>query len=53
MESRATSQTEVSRVLGVPQHKVRVSVRRVGGGFGGKESVSPLVAVPAALAASR
>ena len=46
-------QTEISRVLDIPQHKVRVSVKRVGGGFGGKESVAPLIAVPTALAASR
>ena len=40
-------------MLGVPRNKVRVSVRRIGGGFGGKEAAAPLVAVPAAIAARK
>jgi xanthine dehydrogenase large subunit len=41
----------VSRVLGVAAHRVQVSCRRMGGGFGGKESQSALPAAVAALAA--
>jgi len=41
----------VSRVLAVPSHAVTVSVRRMGGGFGGKETQSNLFAVIAAIAA--
>ena len=41
----------VARVLGVAGHRVQVSCRRMGGGFGGKESQSALPAAVAALAA--
>jgi xanthine dehydrogenase large subunit len=41
----------VARVLGVAAHRVQVSCRRMGGGFGGKESQSALPAAVAALAA--
>lgn len=41
----------VARVLGVPAHAVTVEVRRLGGGFGGKETQSNLMAACAALAA--
>ncbi|MCW8084456.1 xanthine dehydrogenase molybdopterin binding subunit [Sabulicella glaciei] len=41
----------VSRVLGVPFHRVTVQCRRLGGGFGGKESNASSVAAAAALAA--
>ena len=47
------SQREIAKCLGVARHAVRVSVRRIGGGFGGKESASTLTAVPVALAAAR
>ncbi|KAF8370363.1 xdh-1 [Pristionchus pacificus] len=47
----ADVQTEVGKCLGIPRNKIRVSVRRIGGGFGGKESTAPLCAVPAAIAA--
>ena len=43
----------VARALGVASHAVRVECRRMGGGFGGKESQSALVACVAALAAAR
>ncbi|TMS38408.1 hypothetical protein L596_005140 [Steinernema carpocapsae] len=46
-------QTDVCRVLQVPRHKVVVKVKRIGGGFGGKESVCGIFAAPAALAAQR
>ena len=41
----------VSRILGSDQNRVAVSVRRLGGGFGGKESNASWVAACAALAA--
>jgi xanthine dehydrogenase large subunit len=44
-------QHTVAHVLGVPRHAVTVEVRRMGGGFGGKESQGNLPAAVAALAA--
>lgn len=41
----------VAHVLDLPQHAVTVEVRRMGGGFGGKESQASQWAVIAALAA--
>ena len=38
-------------MLGVPSHAVTVEVRRMGGGFGGKESQGNLPAAAAALVA--
>ncbi len=46
-------QHTVARVLGIPNHAVTVEVRRMGGGFGGKESQGNLPAAAAALAARR
>ena len=43
----------VAHVLGLAAHRVRVTCRRMGGGFGGKESQSGLFAACAALAAWR
>ena len=43
----------VSHVLGIAQNDVTVEVRRMGGGFGGKESQSTIVAGIAALLAAR
>jgi xanthine dehydrogenase large subunit len=43
----------VAHALGVPAHKVLVECRRMGGGFGGKESQSALFAAVAAVAARR
>ena len=44
-------QHTVAHVLGIPRHAVTVEVRRMGGGFGGKESQGNLPATVAALAA--
>jgi xanthine dehydrogenase large subunit len=44
-------QHKVAHVLGVPSHAVTVEMRRMGGGFGGKESQANLPAAAAALAA--
>ena len=47
------TQHMVSHVLGVPNHTVLVEVRRMGGGFGGKETQANLFACVAALVATR
>ena len=44
---------QVARALGVDQNKVVVRVKRIGGGFGGKETAASLVAVPVAVAARK
>ncbi|KAB0794398.1 hypothetical protein PPYR_11237 [Photinus pyralis] len=44
---------KISTVLNIPQHKIHVRVKRLGGGFGGKEQRPASIAVPAALAANR
>ena len=44
-------QHKVAGVLGVPSHAVTVETRRMGGGFGGKESQGNLPAAVAALVA--
>ena len=41
----------IARVLGKPDHSVTVEVRRMGGGFGGKETQASLFAAAAALVA--
>ncbi|CAJ0933287.1 unnamed protein product, partial [Mesorhabditis belari] len=46
-------QSDVSKILGIPKHKIFSKVRRVGGAFGGKEAASSLCAVPAAFAAMK
>ncbi|UYV37701.1 xanthine dehydrogenase molybdopterin binding subunit [Rhodobacteraceae bacterium D3-12] len=47
------AQHMVAHALGVPSHSVVVNVRRMGGGFGGKESQMNLFACVAAIAAKR
>ncbi|KJH50087.1 CO dehydrogenase flavoprotein [Dictyocaulus viviparus] len=44
---------ETAKCLGIPAHKIVVKVKRIGGGFGGKESTGPLLTVPAAIAARK
>ncbi|MCF6232874.1 MAG: xanthine dehydrogenase molybdopterin binding subunit [Rhodobacteraceae bacterium] len=44
-------QHKVAEALGVPMHAVRVEIRRMGGGFGGKESQGNALAVICAVAA--
>ncbi len=46
-------QHKVAEALGVPMHAVRVEVRRMGGGFGGKESQGNALAVACAVVAAR
>jgi xanthine dehydrogenase large subunit len=43
----------VAHALGLPSHCITVECRRMGGGFGGKESQSAMWAAAAALAAAR
>ncbi len=43
----------VAHVLGVPSNAVTITVRRMGGGFGGKETQPNIFAAVAALAAKR
>ncbi len=45
-------QHKVAEALGVPMHSVRVEVRRMGGGFGGKESQGNALATACAVAAA-
>lgn len=44
-------QHKVAHALDVPMHAVRVEIRRMGGGFGGKESQGNALAVSCAIAA--
>jgi len=46
-------QVMVAQVLGIPHAAVTVNMRRMGGGFGGKETQGNLFAVVAALAARK
>ncbi|MFD2646933.1 xanthine dehydrogenase molybdopterin binding subunit [Devosia albogilva] len=46
-------QLMVAQVLGIRQHAVTIVVRRMGGGFGGKETQGNLFACVAALAAKK
>ncbi|HEY8575040.1 MAG TPA: xanthine dehydrogenase molybdopterin binding subunit [Devosia sp.] len=46
-------QLMVAQVLGIRQHAVTINVRRMGGGFGGKETQGNLFACVAALAAKK
>ncbi|MEM6787977.1 MAG: molybdopterin cofactor-binding domain-containing protein [Myxococcota bacterium] len=50
-QSPYSVQRHVARVLGIPEHLVEVDVRRIGGGFGGKEDQATYWAVLAALGA--
>ena len=44
-------QMVVSEVLNIPANRIVCRVKRMGGGFGGKETRSTIVAIPAAVAA--
>ena len=47
------AQHMVAKVLGVPSHSVTLKVRRMGGGFGGKETQMNIFCAVAALAAKK
>ncbi|CAG9785631.1 unnamed protein product [Diatraea saccharalis] len=42
-----------SEALQIPNHKITCKVKRIGGGFGGKETRAAILALPVALAAYR
>ncbi|CAH1710177.1 unnamed protein product [Chironomus riparius] len=44
-------QQRIANLLEIPQHKIVCRVKRIGGGFGGKQSRASLAALPAAFAA--
>ncbi|MCK8464250.1 xanthine dehydrogenase molybdopterin binding subunit [Aliiroseovarius sp. S1339] len=46
-------QHKVAEALGVPMHGIRVETRRMGGGFGGKESQGNALAVACAVVAQK
>ncbi|WP_380053699.1 xanthine dehydrogenase molybdopterin binding subunit [Falsihalocynthiibacter sp. SS001] len=46
-------QHKVADAIGAPMHAVRVETRRMGGGFGGKESQGNALAVACAIAATK
>ncbi|KAF2368635.1 Aldehyde oxidase/xanthine dehydrogenase molybdopterin binding [Trinorchestia longiramus] len=50
-QSPTSTQHAVAHALGVPWNQVVVRTKRLGGGFGGKESRSVMISVPAAVAA--
>lgn len=52
-QSPSNVQRMVARILGVPMHAVEVEVRRLGGGFGGKEDQATHWAAMAAVAARK
>ncbi|PAV81283.1 hypothetical protein WR25_02114 isoform B [Diploscapter pachys] len=46
-------QMEIGHCLDIPAHKIVVKVRRIGGGFGGKESTISIITAPCAIAARK
>eukprot|EP01105_Mastigella_eilhardi_P020251 TRINITY_DN4807_c0_g1_i1.p1 TRINITY_DN4807_c0_g1~~TRINITY_DN4807_c0_g1_i1.p1 ORF type:complete len:1376 (+),score=353.48 TRINITY_DN4807_c0_g1_i1:107-4129(+) len=50
-QNPAKTQQTVSRVLGLPENKVIVNCKRVGGGFGGKETRNVFISCACAVAA--
>ncbi|HNX44400.1 MAG TPA: molybdopterin-dependent oxidoreductase [Bacteroidales bacterium] len=50
-QSPALVQKTIARVLGIPMNRIEVDVRRLGGGFGGKEDQATAWAAMSALAA--
>ncbi|XP_004451136.2 xanthine dehydrogenase/oxidase isoform X2 [Dasypus novemcinctus] len=47
------TQSFVAKMLGVPENRILVRVKRMGGGFGGKETRSTVVSTAVALAAHK
>lgn len=45
------AQSIISRVLGLPQSKIRIIQPVIGGGFGGKDDMMPIIGAQAAVAA--
>lgn len=53
MLSNLEFQALISEVLDIPINRIVTRVKRIGGGFGGKESRAGLVALPVAIAAHK
>ena len=49
----AKAQKHISNMLNIPASKVVVKVKRLGGGFGGKETRANLTLLPIAIAARK
>lgn len=47
------AQSIISRVLGIPQSRVRIIQPCIGGGFGGKDDMMPIIGAQAAVAACK
>uniref|UniRef100_H3CM91 Xanthine dehydrogenase/oxidase n=1 Tax=Tetraodon nigroviridis TaxID=99883 RepID=H3CM91_TETNG len=52
-QNACETQSLVAKVLGVPNNRVLVRVKRMGGGFGGKESRSTILSTVVAVAADK
>ncbi|KAM7375600.1 hypothetical protein PAMA_014620 [Pampus argenteus] len=52
-QSAAKTQSLVAKALGVPANRVVVRVKRMGGGFGGKESRTTILSTVVAVAANK
>ncbi|VDP18129.1 unnamed protein product [Soboliphyme baturini] len=52
-QNASEMQVMISKILAIAQHKISVKVKRIGGGFGGKETSSLVVALPVAVAARK
>ncbi|XP_068165396.1 xanthine dehydrogenase/oxidase [Antennarius striatus] len=52
-QSASKTQLLVAKALGIPANRVVVRVKRMGGGFGGKESRSTILSTVAAVAANK
>lgn len=50
---RVSPQALVAKALGVPANRVVVRVKRMGGGFGGKESRTTVLSTVVAVAANK
>ncbi|GAB6020637.1 hypothetical protein CHUAL_003308 [Chamberlinius hualienensis] len=46
-------QMQISKALGVPANRIVCKTKRLGGGFGGKESRNWIIAIPCAIAAQK
>jgi xanthine dehydrogenase large subunit len=49
-QSPGTFHKHIAEVLGIPMHKVELDIRRLGGGFGGKESTAIWISASAVAA---
>ncbi|RXG71941.1 Xanthine dehydrogenase/oxidase [Armadillidium vulgare] len=52
-QSPQVTQECVATALGIPSHFVTCKVRRIGGGFGGKETRTKMISTPLAIAATK